>query len=222
MARGPGPTAEIAYSPTLLSIPPRSIGKDHSLTDISQTDFGNRAMMSTRIAVAFPAPVRHDDVGLGVPAVNSFFDDVATTSAMISVSVRDLQCSQDFHVAMRGAIGQIFRRRDRVDAAQVGHLRNTYASASAIHLRTAGCEVQRAVYARSSRTPAISGRFLKKDVRHRPRLVHVEIHADAVFLGPFHQGSQIGQATLVIVCRTRETSCRPAPGLSARHAAKRH
>jgi hypothetical protein len=27
-------------------IPPRSMGLDHSLTDISQTDFGKRAMMS--------------------------------------------------------------------------------------------------------------------------------------------------------------------------------
>ena len=45
-ARGPGPTAEIEYSPTSVFIPPRSIGLDHSLTDISQTDFGNRVMIS--------------------------------------------------------------------------------------------------------------------------------------------------------------------------------
>src|SRR5688572_3160075 len=45
-ARGPGPTADSEYSPTTVLIPPRSMGLDHSLTDISKTDFGKRAMIS--------------------------------------------------------------------------------------------------------------------------------------------------------------------------------
>ena len=74
MARGPGPTAEIEYSPTLLLIPPRSIGMSHSLTDISQTDFGSRAMMSVASPWPSPAPVRHEHVGLGIAAVDALLE----------------------------------------------------------------------------------------------------------------------------------------------------
>ena len=66
-ARGPGPTAEIEYSPTALLTPPRSIGRFHSLTDISQTDFGNRAMMSG--ASPWPLQPQSDrmTLALGLP-----------------------------------------------------------------------------------------------------------------------------------------------------------
>ena len=64
-ARGPGPTAESEYSPTLVARPPRTIGSDHSLTDCSQTGLGSRAMMSGRRGVR-PAPIPDDHFGLRV------------------------------------------------------------------------------------------------------------------------------------------------------------
>src|SRR5688572_16341672 len=46
VARGPGPTTEREYSPTSVFTPPRVIGSDHSLTDISQQDLGSAAIAS--------------------------------------------------------------------------------------------------------------------------------------------------------------------------------
>src|SRR6266851_7523572 len=66
-ARGPGPTAEMEYSPTLDSIPPRSIDLDHSLTDISQTDFGKSAMMSLASPWLFQPQSDTITLPLGLP-----------------------------------------------------------------------------------------------------------------------------------------------------------
>src|SRR5260221_11574974 len=46
VAPGPGPTAEIEYSPTAPFTPPRSSGSDHSLTDCNQTDGGRPSITS--------------------------------------------------------------------------------------------------------------------------------------------------------------------------------
>src|SRR5699024_10766686 len=45
-ALGPGPTAEIEYSPIRESMPPLLMGKSHSLTDINHTSFGNNLIIS--------------------------------------------------------------------------------------------------------------------------------------------------------------------------------
>ena len=44
-ASGPGPTAEMEYSPICEATPPRSIGRDHSLTDMNQQLLGSWVMM---------------------------------------------------------------------------------------------------------------------------------------------------------------------------------
>src|SRR4051794_26088674 len=46
VARGPGPTADIEYSPTVDRTPPRSIGNPHSLTDMSHEPGGDFAISS--------------------------------------------------------------------------------------------------------------------------------------------------------------------------------
>src|SRR6266852_4626975 len=46
-ARGPGPIAEREYSPTRLSIPPRWIGRLHSLTLIREVPAGSRWMIAS-------------------------------------------------------------------------------------------------------------------------------------------------------------------------------
>ena len=82
---------------------------------------------------------------------------------MMSASVRFLQCGQDCHCAMRA---QFVRFSEAVmvnTPARSGTWRKTYARASLIQRRTAGCDVHRAVSS-PSRTPAISGRSLKKAV----------------------------------------------------------
>src|SRR5690606_628030 len=70
-ARGPGPIAEMEYSPTLPFTPPRSISKSHSLTLISN-------VLSVASAGIIPAaqpsghPQSHTISFGGVPAVTSF------------------------------------------------------------------------------------------------------------------------------------------------------
>src|SRR5436190_20769600 len=54
VARGPGPTEEIEYSPTADLTPPRSIGRDHSLTDIKNVSLGRAAMTSGATASGQP------------------------------------------------------------------------------------------------------------------------------------------------------------------------
>src|SRR6478672_4461911 len=44
-ARGPGPTSEREYSPTIDFTPPRTIGMSHSLTLCRIADFGSRAIV---------------------------------------------------------------------------------------------------------------------------------------------------------------------------------
>src|SRR5262245_57329662 len=46
-ARGPGPTADMEYSPTALRTPARESGRDHSLTDIRSTPAGRSAAMGS-------------------------------------------------------------------------------------------------------------------------------------------------------------------------------
>src|SRR2546426_12598918 len=47
VARGPGPTAEIEYSPTSVETPPRVMGRDHSLTLWGVTPAGRPLMMGS-------------------------------------------------------------------------------------------------------------------------------------------------------------------------------
>jgi len=89
-ARGPGPTEEMEYSPTVLGMPPRSMGRSHSLTDISQAVRGRRAMMSG----ARPCPRQpqsdRSTRAAGLPRWTPA-SRTAATSEMMSASLRAWQ-----------------------------------------------------------------------------------------------------------------------------------
>src|SRR2546428_7816117 len=56
VARGPGPTAEMEYSPTCVLTPPRAIGRLHSLTLGRRTPEATFCINSRHMASAQPQP----------------------------------------------------------------------------------------------------------------------------------------------------------------------
>ena len=97
---------------------------------------------------------------------------------------------------MRSTVGQVLRRGNGVYAGQVGHLTK--------HV----CQCATHPLAHSRKRSAKSGELSFSDAAHlrtvleeggghRPRLVHIEIDANAVLLGPLDQSRKIGQTALV-------------------------
>src|SRR3954447_20727873 len=93
LARGPGPTADRLYSPTVAFTPPRSSGRDHSLTDMSQHDFGSRAIVGPAQSSGQPQS-QAMTLAFGLPRWTPA-SMVALTSAMTSGPVRALQRGHD-------------------------------------------------------------------------------------------------------------------------------
>ncbi len=128
--------------------------------------------------------------------MNALFDHGGDLGDDVRVAAR-LAVLAGSPVAVRSAVGQVLRRRDRVDAAQVGHLAKHVRQRVAhplAHRRMRSAEGRELVFPDAGHLGAI----LEEGGGHRPRLIHVEIHADAVFLGPLHQGPKIGQTPLVV------------------------
>ena len=75
--------------------PPRSMGIAHSLTDISHTDLGNCAMISDASPLPRQPQSQASTLALGLPRCTPSAI-TRLTSAMISASVRFLQCGHDF------------------------------------------------------------------------------------------------------------------------------
>src|SRR5688500_18718823 len=94
VARGPGPTAEMEYSPTVVLTPPRSSGRDHSLTDWSQVRgrLGRAAMVSAADASGQPQS-QAMTLALGAAAWTAA-STVALTSARMAAAVRSLHRGQ--------------------------------------------------------------------------------------------------------------------------------
>src|SRR5207248_9349590 len=94
VARGPGPTVDIEYSPTLDFTPPRTIGIDHSLTDCSHTLLGSVRIISAA-SPSFHPQSHTITFASGFPRCTPA-SIVEFTSAMIAAADRPLQCGQFF------------------------------------------------------------------------------------------------------------------------------
>src|SRR5688500_1424234 len=143
-ARGPGPTTERLYSPTVTLAPARLMGIDHSLTDMSCTALGSLAMVSGAAASCHPqSHAITFALGLARWTPRSM---TAFTSAMISAALRDLQVGQ---AAWLWWLAQLvkFSLAVMVKApARPGTCLNTCSSESESHLRTSGCDVHIATW----------------------------------------------------------------------------
>src|SRR5215471_7095453 len=94
VARGPGPTADNEYSPTVVLIPPRAIGNDHSLTDISQLDLG-RALITSGATASGQPQSQTITFALALPPCTPR-SMALFTSARISAGIRSLHLGQSF------------------------------------------------------------------------------------------------------------------------------
>ncbi|OQA32348.1 MAG: hypothetical protein BWY57_02021 [Betaproteobacteria bacterium ADurb.Bin341] len=155
-ARGPGPTAEMEYSPTADATPPRVIGSDHSLTDCSQQFFGMRAIISA--ACVSSQPQSHaKTLASGLPRATPCAI-VAFTSAMISAYER---CLQRSHCACCRCEAQLVGFSEAVmvkTPPSPGACVNTVANASDIQRRTSGCDVQSLAVSPAAATPRMAVR----------------------------------------------------------------
>ena len=101
-------------------------------------------------------------------------------------------------VAANGAVCQVFRGGDGEHAAQIRHLTENVGQRIAhplAHGRMRSAEGHKPPLPHAGHFgPTLD---LEKGRGHGPGLVHVKIHADAVFLGPLHNGPQVGQTLLV-------------------------
>src|ERR1051325_289210 len=94
VARGPGPTADNEYSPTAVFTPPRASGNDHSLTDMSQVDFG-RFLITCSASASSQPQSQTMTFACGLPACTPR-SMVAFTSARTADAARSLQRGQSF------------------------------------------------------------------------------------------------------------------------------
>src|SRR6185503_4681006 len=109
VARGPGPTEEIEYSPTALFTPPRSMGRLHSLTLMSDTPVGRRLIASGAQASFQPQSQTNNSAPVFASAIPRWIS--VLTSAITSAGCRLLQRE---HSAPRWCDQQFVRFSDAV------------------------------------------------------------------------------------------------------------
>ena len=155
-----------------------------------------------------PAPVPHDHVGVRIAAMHTLLDHRNDFRDDFDVRSRAAARTLGMRTATR-AVGQVLRRGNGKDPAEIRHfgeqMRQRVAKPLA-NLRTGRAHGDVTETAHAGDVLVIAQilmhaghvrAMLKEGSRHRPRLVHVQIHPDAEAPRSVDQPSQIRQALLV-------------------------